>query len=92
MGRFVVANHSALFDLRAASATSDAPRPPTRCDVCDLVIHGEESEGFALPGRGLYVWERGGDRRTEEPHLCADCGTAIGVTARALWDVEEEEG
>ena len=57
-----------------------------RCDVCDEPIEGEPQ------GRGLYMWTRGDEVRFEEPALCARCSTAIGVTALAAWDVEEEEG
>lgn len=57
-----------------------------RCDVCDDVIEGEPA------GRGLYMWTRGDEIRFEEPVLCARCSTAIGVTALAAWNVEEEEG
>lgn len=57
-----------------------------RCDVCDEEIEGEPT------GRGLYMWTRGDEIRFEEPALCAQCATAIGVTALAAWAVEEEEG
>jgi hypothetical protein len=57
-----------------------------RCDVCDALIEGEPS------GRGLYMWTRGDEIRFEEPALCPGCATAIGVTALAAWNVEEEEG
>jgi hypothetical protein len=57
-----------------------------RCDVCDEQIDGEPS------GRGLYMWTRGDEVRFEEPALCPRCSTAIGVTALAAWNVEEEEG
>jgi len=57
-----------------------------RCDVCDEPIDGEPT------GRGLYMWTRGDEVRFEEPALCPQCATAIGVTALAAWTVEEEEG
>lgn len=57
-----------------------------RCDACDTAIDGEPS------GRGLYMWTRGEEVRFEEPALCPTCATAIGVTALAAWDAEEEEG
>ena len=56
------------------------------CDQCGEAIEGEP------PGHGLYMWTRGDEVRFEEPALCARCSTAIGVTALAAWDVEEEEG
>ena len=57
-----------------------------RCDACDEPLEGEPE------GRGLYMWTRGDEVRFEEPALCQDCATAIGVTALAQWAVEEEEG
>ena len=56
------------------------------CDSCGQPIEGEPS------GRGLYMWTRGDERRFEEPALCSRCSIAIGVTALAAWNVEEEEG
>jgi hypothetical protein len=56
------------------------------CDVCEQPIEGESA------GSGLYLWTRGDEVRIEEPELCAQCATAIGVTALATWSVEEEEG
>ena len=56
------------------------------CDACGVVMQGEPA------GRGLYVWSRGEDVRYEEPPLCARCATAIGLTALALFTMEEEEG
>lgn len=70
------------FALRLRTAT---PSELT-CDVCDQVIEGEPS------GHGLYVWTRGEELRHEEPALCADCATAIGISALSLWSAEEEEG
>ena len=66
--------------VHAAGATE------LRCDACDAAIDGEPA------GRGLYMWTRGDEVRFEEPALCSLCATAIGVTALAQWDVEEEEG
>lgn len=66
-----------------------------RCDVCDAEVaddDDEEGEGYAVPGRGLYVWARGEDVRREEPRLCGDCAAAVGVSALARWEIEEEEG
>jgi hypothetical protein len=56
------------------------------CDACGTVMKGEP------PGRGLYIWPRGDEVRYEEPPLCGRCATAIGLTALAIWSVEEEEG
>ena len=56
------------------------------CDACGEAISGEPA------GRGLYIWHRGEEVRYEEPPLCAKCATAIGLTALALFSMEEEEG
>jgi hypothetical protein len=76
-------SHEVLFD-----------EPPLQCDVCDAPLHGDETDDQenAFAGRGLYVWIRGGKVVYEEPPLCANCGTAIGMSALARWDIEEEEG
>ena len=63
-----------------------------RCDVCNAVVAEDADEGYAVAGRGLYVWARGEDVRYEEPHLCAGCAAAVGVSALARWEIEEEEG
>lgn len=57
-----------------------------RCDACDRAIEGEPY------GSGLYLWTRGDEVRFEEPALCEDCATAIGVTALHQWSIEEDEG
>ena len=79
---FVSATHAALF---VADGT-------VRCDVCNAVVAEDADEGYAVTGRGLYVWARGEDVRYEEPHLCAGCAAAVGVSALARWEIEEEEG
>lgn len=56
------------------------------CDACGTPLTGEPA------GSGLYIWKRGDEVRYEEPPLCARCATAIGVTALALFSMEEEEG
>ena len=72
-----------------AQAALCAPRngseaAEVRCDACDQPIEGEPA------GRGLYMWTRGEEVRFEEPALCETCATAIGVTALAQWDLEDE--
>jgi hypothetical protein len=79
---FVSATHAALF---VADET-------VRCDVCNAVVAEDADDGYAVAGRGLYVWARGDDVRYEEPHLCAGCAAAVGVSALARWEIEEEEG
>ena len=83
------ATHAILFEERKPEG-----KPEERCDVCGEIVpvDARDEDGFAVVGRGLYVWTRGDEVRYEEPPLCASCGTAIGVMALAQWDMEEEEG
>jgi hypothetical protein len=76
------------------SEEKGAAPPVLKCDVCEapLEIVDEDDEGMAPSGRGLYLWSRGGEVVYEEVPLCAACGTAIGVSALARWEIEEEEG
>ncbi|APR85707.1 Hypothetical protein A7982_11056 [Minicystis rosea] len=76
----------AIADAALQSQRLAAGSTELRCDVCDTPIEGEPS------GRGLYMWTRGEEVRFEEPALCPQCATAIGVTALSAWTVEEEEG
>ena len=63
------------------------------CDICgELMDTAENDEGYAIPGRGLYVWARADGVHYEKPPLCASCGTGIGVMVFAQSDIEEEEG
>lgn len=77
------ATHAVLFE--------EVSRDASRCDVCGEAIE-QDDEGYAVGGHGLYLWTRGDEVRYEEPPLCAQCGTAIGVMALAQWDLEEDEG
>jgi hypothetical protein len=81
---FFVLGHDALF-------ADDGAR---RCDACGGDVEDADGEGHAVPGSGLYVWTRGGDGATtrDEPPLCASCAAALGLTALARWEIEEEEG
>jgi hypothetical protein len=80
---FVVASHDALF----------ARREEVRCDACDTPLAGDDEERtHGPPGAGVYMWSRGGDVRFEPVPLCPSCASAIGVTALARWEIEEEEG
>jgi hypothetical protein len=38
------------------------------------------------------MWARGDSVRFEKAPLCASCASAIGMTALARWEIEEEEG
>jgi hypothetical protein len=80
---FVSATHEALF------ATE-----PTRCDACGALLgeSADEDEGYAVSGSGLYVSTRGSEVRYEEPPLCPSCAAAVGMSALARWEIEEEEG
>jgi hypothetical protein len=79
---FVTLTHEVLFADEGA-----------RCDVCgDRLLEDDDDPETALTGSGLYIWSRGGEIVYEEPPLCAVCGTAIGMSALARWEIEEEEG
>lgn len=76
----------AYASLRSCQGGSheEAPASAT-CDLCDLPL---EDGGV----KGVLMWTRGDDdTRFEEPALCGACATAIGVSALARWQVEEEE-
>jgi hypothetical protein len=67
-----------------------------RCDVCGEPVQDDDEDvaesPFSVSGHGLYIWSRGDKIVYEEPPLCASCGTAIGMSALARWEIEEEEG
>jgi hypothetical protein len=62
-----------------------------RCDACGEPLV-EKDESFALLGRGQYLWSRGDQVRFEDAPLCPACAAAIGLSALARWEIEEEEG
>ena len=79
---FRTATHAVLF----------APEPVS-CDACGVDLSDPEPDtGYDVRGAGLYIWTRGEERRYEEPPLCASCAAAIGLSALARWEIEEEEG
>jgi len=81
---FACASHDVLF--------SDAPADDA-CDVCgEHVDEDDDDAGHAVAGHGLYVWTRGEETRREEPPLCPSCAAALGLTALARWEIDEEEG
>jgi hypothetical protein len=83
-GGFACASHEVLF--------SDAPADDA-CDVCgEHVDDDDDDAGHAVAGHGLYVWTRGEETRREEPPLCPSCAAALGLTALARWEIDEEEG
>jgi hypothetical protein len=81
----IVASHEALF-------ASDRER----CDACGAPLpdarESADDAGFGVRGEGVYLWTRGGEARVEKAPLCAECASAIGMTALARWEIEEEEG
>jgi len=78
-----VASHEALF----------ASHAEPRCDACGgaLLSAGDDDLPYAV-GHGVYVFARGSESRVEHAPLCASCASAIGMTALARWEIEEEEG
>jgi hypothetical protein len=45
----------------------------------------------AVGGRGLLVWARGDQIQREEPLLCVECGTAVGLAQVRRWEEEDDE-
>jgi hypothetical protein len=79
---YVVASHDVLFGEVEAE----------RCDACGGELSAEDEDaGYGMPGAGMYLWTRGDEVRVEKAPLCASCASAIGVTALARWEIEEEE-
>jgi hypothetical protein len=80
---FASVSHEALFQHDEA----------TRCDACNGRLTGaDDSGGYSPQGRAVYLWQRGGEPQFESVPLCPSCASAIGVTALARWEIEEEEG
>jgi hypothetical protein len=80
---FVSVSHDALFE------TSEA----TRCDACNaLLVTVDDSDGYGIEGRAVYLWQRAGEAHLESAPLCPSCAAAVGLTALARWEIEEEEG
>jgi hypothetical protein len=81
-----VASHEVLFERVEL----------LQCDACGerLVDESvdEDDDGYGLAGSGAYLWNRGDSVSLESAPLCASCASAIGVTALARWEIEEEEG
>jgi hypothetical protein len=82
-GELFVASHDVLFE----------PIDQAGCDACGQPLPLEDDcDGYGIPGSGVYLWKRGDDVRLEKVPLCASCASAIGMTALARWEIEEEEG
>ncbi len=79
---FITAGHAVLFE-------DDATK---RCDICEAEIAPDPDDGSSYTGSALYVSICGDRVVYDEPPLCPSCAVAVGVTALARWDVEEEEG
>ena len=80
------ASHEVLFHAvedRRCDACGDALRP---------TVDDDDDEGYGVGGHGVYMWTRGDEVRFENAPLCASCASAIGMTALARWEIEEEEG
>jgi hypothetical protein len=79
----VVASHEVLF----------GDVPSSRCDACgEPIVEIDAAEGYGIPGQGVYLRARGEETYLESVPLCASCASAIGMTALARWEIEEEEG
>ena len=82
---FISASHAVLFE-----------KSDDRCSVCscklDAACSDDDDDGTFATSRGLLVWARGDERRYEEPLLCSECASAIGVSALQRWEIEEDEG
>jgi hypothetical protein len=78
----VAASQDALF------GNEDGPH----CDACGVVLTPEYDREDDSRGRGTYLWVRGGHVELEHVPLCASCASAIGMTALARWEIEEEGG
>lgn len=80
---YVAVSHEALFVAESPSA----------CDACGGSLDAAEPvEEYRVPGRGVYLSARGGETHFESVPLCSSCASAIGMTALARWEIEEEEG
>jgi hypothetical protein len=81
---YVVVSHESLFE---------AASPSSFCDACGEGLPDEDiEEGYGVRGQGVYHWVRGDEQRLEKVPLCSSCAAAIGMTALARWEIEEEEG
>jgi len=58
------------------------------CSVCDRRLDDVEEDSVS---RGLLLFVRGDERRWEEPELCAECSSAITISALQRWEAEEED-
>ena len=69
----------------AALAARAEAKGGLSCGVCDSLVEGEPG------GHGLLIWSRGDEIRYEEPLLCEECATVLGMSALAQWQREDED-
>ncbi len=69
----------------AAIAARAGAQNHVRCGVCEAIVDGEPG------GHGLLIWSRGDEVRYEEPALCDECATVLGMSAIAQWRREDED-
>jgi hypothetical protein len=81
---FATASHDILFEDDELC----------ECDVCGAPLPDDDDDerGYGMRGSGMYMWTRGESVRFEKAPLCSSCASAIGMTALARWEIEEEEG
>ena len=84
---FVTASHRVLFEESGELV----------CDACQAPVQQDDDAGgdgcaYRVSGEGVYMWSRGDEARFEKAPLCPDCAAAIGMSALARWEIEEEEG
>jgi hypothetical protein len=80
---FFVGSHEDLFE----------PVEELLCDACGKALARErDGEGYRVAGSGVYLRRRGDGMHFDKVPLCASCASAIGMTALARWEIEEEEG
>ncbi len=79
---------------RASEEALFANLAATVCDACGSPLPDDEADDlpYEVPGAGVYMWTRGDEVRFESAPLCPSCASAIGMTALARWEIEEEEG
>lgn len=82
---------ASLKDLFEADESPSCGVCGDTLDALDALDDGSD-EGHAVQGRGMLLWSRGEERRTEDVPLCPTCSAGIGITALSRFQLEEEEG
>jgi hypothetical protein len=62
------------------------------CDACAAPLGEDDQDEDGPAGQGAYLWLRGDRVEVERVPLCSACASAIGMTALARCEIEEEEG